>query len=65
MLVEVGQMEEVLIEASCHQLHHARSFAYCGHQVALPAHGGVERNVVAVLVLGLKKSGVEKNVGAG
>jgi len=57
-------MEKVLTEASCHQFHNLLSLSHGGHQVAVPTHGGVERNIVAMLVLGLKESGVEKNVGS-
>jgi serine/threonine protein kinase len=37
MAMEVGQMEEVLIEAGCHQLHDLFPLSYCCHEVALSA----------------------------
>ena len=58
-------MEEVLIEACGHQLHRLFSLSYCRHEIAFPAHVGVELDVVAVLVLVLKEAGVEEDVGAG
>jgi hypothetical protein len=58
-------MEEVLIEAGCHLLHDLFPFPHGRHQIALPAQGGKELNVVPVFILALKESGVEKNVRAG
>ena len=65
MLVEVGQMAEVSIEPCCHQIHHLGPLAYCRHEITLSAQGGVEVDVVAVLVLALKEAGVKENVCAG
>lgn len=65
MLMEVGEMAQVLIEACCHQLHHLGPLAYSGHEIALSAHGGVEVDVVAVLILALKEAGIKENVRAG
>ena len=58
-------MEEVLTEACGHQLHDPFPLSYCGHEVALSAHLGIELDIVAVLVLVLEESGVEENVRAG
>src|ERR1700716_1584763 len=65
MSMEIGQMEEVLIEPCRHQFHHPCPLPHCRHQIAFSAHGGVELDVVPVLVLVLKKAGVEKNVRPG
>src|SRR3981189_3151543 len=62
MSMEVGQMEEVLIKPCRHQFHHPCPLPHCRHQIAFSAHGGIELDVVPVLVLVLKESGVEKNV---
>jgi hypothetical protein len=65
MLMEVGQMEEVLIEAGRHLLHDLFPLSHCRHEIAFPAQGGKELNVVPVFILALKESSVEKNVRAG
>ena len=49
-------MEEVLAEACCHQLHDPFPLSYCRHEIALPAHVGVELDVVAVLILALEEA---------
>jgi hypothetical protein len=65
MAMEVGQMEEVLIEAFCHQFHDPGPLSHCRHEIALSAHGGIKLNVVPALVLVLKESGIEENVCTG
>jgi hypothetical protein len=65
ILMEIGQMEEILTEAGRHLLHDLFPFAYCRHEIAFAAQGGKELNVVPVFILALKESGVEKNVRAG
>ena len=65
MSMEVGQMEDVLIKVCGHQFHHPCPLSHCRHEIAFSAHGGIELNIVPVLILALKESGVEKNVRAG
>ena len=62
MSLQVGQMEEVLIKPCRHQFHHPRPLAHRRHQIAFPAHGRIELNVVPVFVLILKEPGIEKYV---
>ena len=64
MSMEVGQMEEVLIKPCRHEFHRPCPLPHCRHQIAFSAHGGIELNVVPVLILVLKKAGIEKNVRA-
>jgi hypothetical protein len=65
MLMQIGQMEEVLMKPCRHQFHDSRPLPHRRHQIALSAHGGIELNVVPVFILALEKPGVEKNVCAG
>jgi hypothetical protein len=58
-------MEEVFLEACRHLLHDSFPLAHCRHEIALSADGGIELNVVPVLVLVLEESGVKKDVRAG
>ena len=63
--MKVGQMEEVLIKAFCHQFHDSFSLSDCRHEIALFADGGIERDVVSVLILALEESGIEEDVRTG
>jgi hypothetical protein len=58
-------MEEVLIEACCHQFHHPFPLSHGRHEIAFPANGRIELDVVPFLVLVLKEAGVEKDVRTG
>ncbi len=58
-------MEEILTKACRHQLHDLGPLSHRRHEIALSAHVGIELDVVPVLILVLKESGVEKNVGTG
>ena len=60
--MEIGQMEKVLTEAFCHQSHDLFPLPYRRHQITLSAHSRIELNVVPILVLVLKETGIEKNV---
>ena len=65
MSMKVGQMKEVLIKVCRHEFHHPLPLSHCGHEITFSAHGGIELNVVPVLVLALKESGIEEDVGTG
>ena len=65
MLMEAGQMEEVLAKPCRHQFHHPFPLPHCRHQIAISAHRCKELDVVTVPVLALKEAGVEQNVRSG
>ena len=65
MAMQVGQMGEVLVEAFRHGLHDLFSLPDSSHEVALPAHAGVEVDIVAIPVLALEEAGVKEDVGSG
>src|SRR5438552_1185644 len=65
MLMQDGQMAQILGKASCHQFHNPGPLPHGRHQIALPSHGGIELNIVPALILVLEESRVQKNVRPG